>query len=129
MNLLKAPGPLPRGATALRLGDATVPIPPLAEPLDGQAAVLGVRPEHVTIGDGPLKGEIASVEYMGARQILTVDSPAGRLKARASNSLGLRQGERIGLSFDLDRVVVFDADSGEALRFAPRPVLREAAHG
>ena len=129
MNLLKAEGPLQRGATALRLGDATVPIPPLADALTGQAAVLGVRPEHVSIGDGPVRGEVASVEYMGARQILTVDSGAGRLKVRAPNSLGLRQGETVGLSFDPDRLVVFDADSGDALRFGPRPVLREAAHG
>jgi multiple sugar transport system ATP-binding protein len=128
MNLLKAAGPLPRGATTLRLGEASLAILPLAEAVAGEA-VLGVRPEHVIVGDGPLKGEVALVEYMGARQILTVDSAAGRLKVRAPNAVVLRQGERVGLSFDPERVVVFDADSGEALRFAPKPVLREAAHG
>jgi multiple sugar transport system ATP-binding protein len=128
MNLLKAAGPLARGATTLRLGEASLPIPPLAEAVPGEA-VLGVRPEHVTVGEGPLKGEVALVEYMGARQILTVDSAAGRLKVRAPNAVALRQGERVGLSFDPERIVVFDADSGEALRFAPRAVLREAAHG
>jgi multiple sugar transport system ATP-binding protein len=128
MNLLKAGGQLPRGAATLRLGEASLPIPPLAEGVAGEV-VLGVRPEHVTVGDGPLKGEVAVVEYMGARQILTVDTPAGRLKVRAPHALSLRQGERIGLAFDPDRVVIFDADSGEALRFATRPVLREAAHG
>ena len=128
MNLMRAAGPLPRGATALRLGEASVPIPPLAEALGGDV-VLGVRPEHVTVGDGPLQGEVALVEYMGARQILTVDSAAGRLKVRAPNALAVRQGERVGLGFDPERVVLFAADSGEALHFAPTPRLREAANG
>ncbi|MEM6762760.1 MAG: TOBE domain-containing protein, partial [Pseudomonadota bacterium] len=72
-------------------------------------AVLGARPEHIIIdGDGTLRGEVRAVEYMGARQLITVATEAGALKVRTGNHVRVAGGETVGLSFLTDRLSVFD---------------------
>ena len=117
MNFLPARGRLAAGSQEVRVNGATIPVPRLHEPLDGAEAVLGVRPEHIRIaGEGSLRGRIFGVEYMGTRQLLTVDTDAGRLKIRAPNTVRVDYGETVGLTFDAERLVVFDPASERALR-------------
>jgi len=116
MNFLPAEGGLPAGATALRVNGASVAIPRLAEPLAAERSLLGVRPEHIRIGqDGALRGRVFAVEYMGSRQLVTVDTDAGRLKVRAPNTLRVGDGETVGLAFETGRLVVFDGASERAV--------------
>jgi multiple sugar transport system ATP-binding protein len=116
MNFLAAGGPLAPGAQAIRVNGAEVPIPRLHEGLDHDAAVLGVRPEHVEPSDtGALRGRVFGVEYLGARQLITVDTSAGRLKVRAPNTVRVGFGETLGLRFRTDALVVFDGRSERAL--------------
>jgi len=98
----------------------------LAEPAT-PSMVLGVRPEHLRVSDaGPLRGEVFGVEYLGASQILTVDTAAGRLRVRAPNTLAARAGDRIGLDYDPGRAVLFEGATGRAL---PTERAAEAAYG
>ncbi len=116
MNFLTAGGPLAPGARAIRVNGAEVPIPRLHEGLDHDAAVLGVRPEHIEPSDqGALRGRVFGVEYLGARQLITVDTSAGRLKVRAPNTVRVGFGETLGLRFRTDALVVFDGRSERAL--------------
>jgi multiple sugar transport system ATP-binding protein len=117
MNFLPAKGPLPPGARKVRVNGAEVDVPSLHEPLDHDDAVLGVRPEHVEVAaDGPLRGRVFGVEYMGARQLITVDTDAGRLKIRAPNTVRAGFGETVGLRFKSEALVVFDGRTDRALR-------------
>jgi multiple sugar transport system ATP-binding protein len=117
MNFLPAQGPLAPGARKLCVNGAEVDIPLLREPLDHDEAVLGVRPEHVEVAaDGPLRGRVFGVEYMGARQLITVDTDAGRLKIRAPNTVRARFGETVALRFKSEALVVFDGRTERALR-------------
>jgi multiple sugar transport system ATP-binding protein len=78
--------------------------------------VLGVRPEHVSLADdSPVRGEVFGVEYMGARQVITVDTAAGRLRVRASNSQHATIGEHVGVAFDTGQIILFDPRSERAL--------------
>jgi len=52
---------------------------------------------------------------MGARQLVTVDTDAGRLKVRAPNTIKVDYGDTVGLSFDADRLVVFDPKTDRAV--------------
>ena len=89
--------------------------------------VLGVRPEHVRLADdSAVRGEVFGVEYMGARQVVTVDTEAGRLRVRTSNTQRAAVGERVGLAFDPGQIVLFDPASERAL---PSALFEEAAHG
>ncbi|RMD65213.1 MAG: ABC transporter ATP-binding protein [Alphaproteobacteria bacterium] len=119
MNFLPAQGRLAPGATEIRLNGATVPIPRLHAALDHPEAILGVRPEHIHIADdGPLRGSVYSVEYMGTRQLVTVDTGVGRLKVRAPNTVRVDDGDSVALAFDTRRLIVFDPASDLAVASA-----------
>jgi multiple sugar transport system ATP-binding protein len=124
MNFLPAQGPIAPGAASVRLNGASVPIPPLRSGLEHGEAILGVRPEHIEIGDdGSLHGRVFGIEYMGARQLITVDTDLGRIKIRAPSALGVRYGEVVGLRFRTADLVLFDGRSERAL------TTQGAAHG
>ncbi|MBJ3774529.1 ABC transporter ATP-binding protein [Acuticoccus mangrovi] len=119
MNFLPAQGGFQAGATAIRVNGASLAMPQAREGLAATDAVLGARPEHITIADeGPLRGRVFAVEYMGARQLVTVDTDAGRLRVRAPNTVRAKTGETVGLTFDAERLVVFDPVSDRAVRSA-----------
>ncbi len=127
MNFLKALGNLPAGAKEIRINGATVPMPETRAPLEASEAVLGARPEHIKISDeGPLRGRVFGVEYMGARQLVTVDTEAGRLRVRAPNTVKVDYGETVGLEFDAERVVLFDPVTDRAVSSA---LFEERGHG
>jgi multiple sugar transport system ATP-binding protein len=127
MNFLPAKGPVAPGASALRVNGAAVPIPRLRDGLDHEKGVLGARPEHISLSDdSDLRGSVFGVEYMGARQLLTVDTSAGRLRVRAPNRVRARIGETVGLAFRTDSLIVFDGRSEKALASEPGG---EGGHG
>ena len=116
----------PAGREAVRLCGEPVGVPTL----HGDAPpglVFGVRPEHVRLADDAgVRGEVFGVEYMGARQVVTVDTEAGRLRVRTPNSQRAAVGERVGLAFDPEQIVLFDAATERAL---PSALFAEARHG
>jgi len=131
MNFLPAKGDLPAGADAIEVAAGRVPIPRLIDALPGEALV-GVRPEHLSLSDdGDIRGRIFAVEYMGAKQLLTVDTASGRLRLKAGNRVKAAVGDQVGLRFDRDSLIVFDAGSGVAARSAPCNSVdhRDARHG
>jgi multiple sugar transport system ATP-binding protein len=86
-----------------------------------------VRPEHVRIDDkGPLRGNVFAVEYMGSTQLVTVDTPAGRLRLKAANTIQIEMRSTVGLQLDATRVVVFDKVSERAL---PSELINGNDHG
>ena len=132
MNFLDVDGGLSVGADSVRLaGGAVAGIHRLTEAVDHDELAFGIRPEHVMIADdGPMRGRVFGVEYMGARQVVTIDTDAGRLKARTGGATRAVTGETIGLDFRADRAIVFDRRTERALgREASPPAPREVAHG
>ncbi len=116
MNFLAAKGRLEPGSREIRINGASVQIPETREGLDQEEAVLGARPEHIRLVDeGALRGRVYGVEYMGARQLVTVDTEAGRLKVRAPNTVRVDYGETVGLDFETDKLVVFDPETDVAV--------------
>ena len=80
---------------------------------------LGVRPEHVAFVDSaPLRGRIFDAEYLGTTQIVTVDTDAGRLKARLQSKVAVRAGETVGLTFRTASLSLFDGRTSWAIRTA-----------
>jgi len=126
MNFLPFRGSLRVGATAITIDRTEVTIPALREDLPETDLVLGVRPEHVVLSDhSPLRGEIYASEYLGTTQILTIRRENTNLKARVPAHISVRTGETIGLSFKPDKLSLFEAGSGRAVRTA----LHEAHRG
>jgi len=119
MNFIRFEGKLRRGDRSVRIRDATVAVPEAYEEGPAASLVLGVRPEHVALSDAaPIRGRVFGTEYLGTTQIVTVDIEQGQIKARLPASLGVKLGETVGLTFQSQSLVVFDAASGRAVRSA-----------
>ncbi len=126
MNLMPCFGALRPGRPVLSLGDVEVGIPSPLETVSERDLVLGVRPEHVRLSDASrLRGEVFGSEYMGSMQIVTVITAHGRVRARLPAGATVGVGEQVGLSFVSDKLSVFDAGTGRAIR----SMLHEATNG
>jgi multiple sugar transport system ATP-binding protein len=127
MNFIRFEGKLQRGDRAVRLQDASIAVPEMQEDGISGPLALGVRPEHVTLSDsGAIRGRVFGAEYLGTTQIVTIDIEQGRIKARLPASAAVRFGEPVGLAFQSQRLVVFDATTGRATRSA---LYEGAGHG
>ncbi len=116
MNFLPARGPFKPGDTHAAVNGALIEMAPLREGLEHPDATLGARAEHIRITDrGDLRGTVFGVEYMGARQLLTVDTAAGRLRVRAPNTVKVSPGDTVGLAFDSKALILFDDRTQRAL--------------
>ena len=119
MNFLEFGGAVQRGDRSVRINGATIRIPELREEGAEGALALGVRPEHVSLDDASsLRGRVFGAEYLGTTQIVTIETPHGRVKARLPSSAAARIGDVVGLNLDHDRLSLFDATSGRALQTA-----------
>ena len=84
-------------------------------------SILGVRPEHVSIGEDArklpfsLESEIEIVEPMGADTIAWTKIGGQSFTFRADAELDLRPGQKVAIGFDPARGLVFDATSGERI--------------
>ena len=125
MNTLPA-GAAAAGASEVSVDGVNVPVPVLRE--GAEEAVLGVRPEDIALDDAStLRGRVASSEYMGTNQIVTIDTAGGPLRAKLASTVPVREGEGVGLAFNAERITLFDRATGRALRSDLHERAREAA--
>jgi multiple sugar transport system ATP-binding protein len=119
MNFVGFAGSFARGDRAIRIGDASQPVPELREDRAEAEHILGVRPEHVRLSDeGWLRGEVYGSEYLGTTQVVTVRTPRGPVRARLPASASVQRGETVGLAFKPDKLTIFDRATGRAVRTA-----------
>jgi multiple sugar transport system ATP-binding protein len=84
-------------------------------------AVLGIRPEHVEVGEDARKMpfqmecEIEIVEPMGAETVAWTKLAGQSLTLRADAEVDLRPGQKILIGFDPARGSVFNAESGNRI--------------
>jgi multiple sugar transport system ATP-binding protein len=71
---------------------------------------VGVRPEHIALGGDGEPGEVLAVEPLGAETHLLVRVGDLQLRALARGFDAHRRGDRVLVSVDGSRALVFDAD-------------------
>ena len=85
----------------------------MPEEKEGEAASLGIRPEHIDIvepGKGQVSGTVEIAEYLGSDTYLYVDcGKAGRLIVRVAEIDAKIRGKEIGLSFRSEKLHFFNA--------------------
>ena len=119
------------GIALTRAGTRLVTLPPHRGAAPGGAAILGIRPEHVTLA-GPAEGFPATVDYVehtGLATIVHADVGGVRLRAFGLDRPDVRPGEAIHLRIDPGKAALFDTDerAAPAARLnASSPVRREA---
>jgi multiple sugar transport system ATP-binding protein len=87
-------------------------------PRHAGAAVLGIRPEDVTVaaaGAGDLDASVYAVELTGDSVLVTAIAGEARLIAKADRAWRAEVGATIGLTFDARRLHLFDADTSKRL--------------
>ena len=115
MNFLPFEGSLRRGDRSVDYFGALVDIPEVREDAGGGALTLGVRPEHIGLCDtAAIRGRIFAVEYLGTNQIVTIDVDRAKLKARLPARTAAVVGENVGLTFQAEKLVVFNSATGRA---------------
>jgi multiple sugar transport system ATP-binding protein len=115
------PGKVRRDAQGARvqLADGiSVPAPRDANAADGQSVVVGVRPEHLTLGTASLglPVTVVVVEPTGADTQVFAKFGATEVTAVFRERHDFRSGETIRLVPDHERMHLFDAESGKSLR-------------
>jgi multiple sugar transport system ATP-binding protein len=119
MSFLDVYTSLRRGDRRISIDGVAVEMPEVLEDRIESKLALGVRPENVSFADAsPLRGRVIGAEYLGTTQIVTVVTANGQIKARLSSGQVVRVGESVGLALRSDRLSLFDAMSGLALRSA-----------
>jgi multiple sugar transport system ATP-binding protein len=108
MNFLKV-----RLHNGTAVGDAFEVPGPLGT--DGKEMLLGIRPESIKIGDGPLRGRVLVVEPLGSHALLTVMVGSESIKVVAPADTALRADEELRLAPEPHKVRWMDAASGKAL--------------
>jgi multiple sugar transport system ATP-binding protein len=78
---------------------------------------VGVRPEHVVLGRGNADGEIIAVEPLGAESHVIVRIGDRDVRVHTRGFEPHRRGDRVLLSIDTEKAMLFDAD-GDGGRLA-----------
>ncbi|HET8786142.1 MAG TPA: sn-glycerol-3-phosphate ABC transporter ATP-binding protein UgpC [Candidatus Limnocylindrales bacterium] len=107
-------------------GDWSIPVPPRARNLlsNGQRVVVGFRPEHLEIGEadaptGSFRARADVVEYLGNEELLHVSAAEQDIVAIVDSDNRVRPGDIVELKIPLEKVHLFDPESGETITQAP----------
>jgi multiple sugar transport system ATP-binding protein len=91
----------------------------------GRELVLGIRPEDVQWGSAPVsggavRGRVAEVEPLGHERLVQVRIGSGLVSCRAPGRSKVARGELVDLAFNVNRIHMFDNDSGQNLTRSAR---------
>jgi multiple sugar transport system ATP-binding protein len=112
------------GARLVGPGDWAVPLPGRyrdgATSRGGKTLVAGFRPEHLEIGDGgsglgAFQARADVVEYLGNEELLHVSAANQDVVAIVDSSHRVRPGDIVNLTLPLDKLHLFDGESGLTL--------------
>jgi multiple sugar transport system ATP-binding protein len=93
----------------------------VAVPVKGKLdnAVLGVRPEDCAIttpAKGAIKAEVYTTELIGDHTLVTAKVGNDMFTVKALKDYTANSGDKIGITFDKERLYVFNADGGARVR-------------
>jgi ABC-type sugar transport system ATPase subunit len=114
MNLIAAEVKKEGDTSVIAYGEGSSELPQdrewLLGRLVGREALLGIRPEHVTLSSTgestALKGRVETVETLGRELLYHVNSGFGNVVV-LSTEQGLRVGDTVHLSFDPSHIHLF----------------------
>jgi multiple sugar transport system ATP-binding protein len=112
MNMLK--GRVGADGRSVEVSGATVSIPGWQAP-PGKEVTVGVRPEHLTLGDSGIAAEVIVVEPTGADTQVYAKSAGGELVAVFRERHEFRPGAKITLEPLASATHVFDATTGKRI--------------
>ncbi|MFI5261226.1 MAG: ABC transporter ATP-binding protein, partial [Candidatus Limnocylindrales bacterium] len=110
------------GGATLRADGLEMVMPERLRAVAGSGDVIvGIRPEHLSLASvegpsGSIRGTADVVEYLGNEQLLHITSGGKELVAMVDSAHKVTPGDTVTLHTPLDKVHLFAADGGLALR-------------
>jgi multiple sugar transport system ATP-binding protein len=94
-----------------------LPLNGASGPLEaGRPVVVGIRPEHLQLGDGPLNATVRAIEWLGHERLVLCDLAGAKLTIRQTAADAEPViGEVVPVGADPAHIAVFDPDTGERL--------------
>ncbi|WP_312289446.1 ABC transporter ATP-binding protein [Stutzerimonas nitrititolerans] len=94
------------------------------EVLEGREVILGIRPEQITLGSGEaglasLRAEVQVVEPTGPDTMVFVSLNQTKVCCRLAPDAAPAPGQSLTLQLEPDKVLLFDARTGERLGVSP----------
>lgn len=97
------------GILTYQIGEASIPLPasivPPAKPLD-----LGIRSEHILLGDKGFPATVRLVQPVGPFTYVTVFWNGGSATARVNGISKLKPKEQVKVAFNIESLLFFDRD-------------------
>lgn len=91
--------------------------------LDGREVILGIRPEQISVGTEAempsLRAEVQVIEPTGPDTMIFVSLNQTKVCCRLAPDAAPNPGESLTLQFEPEKVLLFDAQTGERLGVAP----------
>jgi multiple sugar transport system ATP-binding protein len=106
------------GEPVVRVGTSTFPAGAagVTRLEDGRRVVLGIRPEHLSLGDGPVKANVQTVEWLGHERHLICDIGGSMVIVREPvEGATVKAGEAVSLTANPEHIHLFDAETTERL--------------
>ncbi len=86
----------------------------------GASAILGIRPEHLDLvatgPSGTIQGNADVVEYLGNEELIHLSAGGADIVAVIGSEHRVRPGDALTLQVPLDKIHLFDAETGLSLR-------------
>jgi multiple sugar transport system ATP-binding protein len=112
MNMIKG---VAAGSKVKTDSGLELPLPKGHKAKTGQRVVYGIRPEHLDPGKG-IKATVNVIEPTGPEMHIYADLGGEEVCAITNERVTLARGDVVGLVPELDKVHLFDAESGKAIR-------------
>ena len=88
--------------------------------VSGASAIMGIRPEHLDLvatgPSGTIQGQADVVEYLGNEELIHVSAGGADIVAVIGSEHRVRPGDALTLQVPLDKIHLFDAETGLSLR-------------
>jgi multiple sugar transport system ATP-binding protein len=114
MNLLHGKLDLKHGPAFVSDEGLRLPLRSAPSEADGRACVLGVRPEHLTLG-GPLEARVNVTEPTGSETQVFATLAGHRIVGVFRERISAQPGEVLKLSAPPDLIHLFDPVSGQRM--------------
>jgi multiple sugar transport system ATP-binding protein len=101
-----------------------IPLPNMLRPgvqaTSGRTVIVGFRPEHLDVGDGgsgttTFQGKADVVEYLGNDELLHISVGGQDIVGIVDSENRITPGDIVTLNFPLDKLHLFDTESGATL--------------
>ncbi len=99
-----------------RIGDeAAISLPFAGYDLEGRDVTIGIRPEHVVLVPQGVLSQVTTVEPTGAETHVALRLAGQNVVALFRERIALSPGDRIAIAPDLERIHIFDSQSGQRI--------------